>query len=85
MRNLMALTLLVACSSTGAADPVATLTLRWQDRFLEVIGPQIPGGPIRTHYLEAYCRPGSTDRDWNETVIPHQSRLVLGLRRREAN
>ena len=22
-------------------------------------------------YLEAYCRPGSTDREWKETVIPH--------------
>lgn len=76
MRNLIVFILLVTCSSTGAAEPVATLTIRWQDRFLEVIGPQIPGGPIRTHYLEAYCRPGSTDRDWNETVIPHQSSLV---------
>ena len=27
--------------------------------------------------LEAYCRPGSTDRDWHETVIPHESELVL--------
>ena len=34
------------------------------------------GESIRIHYLEAYCRPGSTDRDWSETVIRHQSRLV---------
>ena len=57
-----------------AAEPA--LTLKWENRFLEVIGPGIPGGPIRTHYLEAYCRPGSTDRDWRETVIPHQSKLI---------
>jgi len=76
MRNVIGLIILLGCSSIDAADPVATLTLRWQDRFLEVIGPQIPGGSIRTHYLEAYCRPGSTDRDWNETVIRHQSRLI---------
>ncbi len=76
MRNLIGLIILLSCASIEAADPVATLTLRWQDRFLEVLGPQIPGGSIRTHYLEAYCRPGSTDRDWSETVIRHQSKLV---------
>ena len=76
MRNLIVLSYLLVCSVTTAADPDKTLTLRWQDRFLEVMGPGIPGGAIRTHYLEAYCRPGSTDRDWSETVIPHQSRLV---------
>ena len=52
------------------------LTIHWKDRFLEVRGEAIPGGPIRTHYLEAYCRPGSTDRDWSETVIRHSSKLV---------
>ncbi|MCG8649256.1 MAG: hypothetical protein MI861_05460, partial [Pirellulales bacterium] len=52
------------------------LTLHWEKRFLEIRGDNIPGGPIRTHYLEAYCRPGSTDRDWHETVIPHTSRLI---------
>ena len=76
MRYLIVLTLLSTWFSANAADPVSTLTIDWKDRFLEVIGPQIPGGPIRTHYLEAYCRPGSTDREWKETVIPHESRLV---------
>jgi hypothetical protein len=27
-------------------------------------------------YLEAYCRAGSTDRDWHETVIGHSTELV---------
>lgn len=52
------------------------LTIEWKDRYLEVKGAVIPGGPIKTHYLEAYCRPGSTDRDWKKTVIRHTSRLV---------
>ncbi len=52
------------------------LSVHWSERYLEVRGDSIPGGPIRTHYLEAYCRPGSTDRDWHETVIPHESKLV---------
>ncbi|MDG2223036.1 MAG: hypothetical protein P8L85_16770 [Rubripirellula sp.] len=74
MRILFALSWVLVASVALAAEP--TLTLKWENRFLEVIGPHIPGGPIRTHYLEAYCRPGSTDRDWRETVIPHQSQLV---------
>ncbi len=55
---------------------ISGLSITWKERYLEVIGDMIPGGPIRTHYLEAYCRPGSTDRDWNKTVIRHDSRLV---------
>jgi hypothetical protein len=27
-------------------------------------------------YLEAYCRAGSTDRDWRQTVIPHKAELL---------
>lgn len=75
MKKLIALFSLVSVAQTCfSADP--TLTLKWEDRFLEVIGPHIPGGPIRTHYLEAYCRPGSTDRVWGETVIRHKSELI---------
>ncbi|MDA9857170.1 hypothetical protein N9D23_03560 [Rubripirellula sp.] len=74
MRFLFSLLWVLLASITLAAEP--NLTLKWENRFLEVIGAHIPGGPIRTHYLEAYCRPGSTDRDWRETVIPHQSKLV---------
>jgi hypothetical protein len=35
-----------------------------------------PGETIETHYLEAYCRPGSTAREWGETVIKHTAELV---------
>ena len=65
----------VSGSSHNRANP-SGLTISWADSYLEVKGAAIPGGPVRTLYLEAYCRPGSTDRDWNKTVIPHQSRLV---------
>jgi len=68
------------CASSSVADD--GLTLHWEKRYLEVRGKEIPGGPIRTHYLEAYCRPGSTDREWSKTVIPHKSRLVSATKKR---
>ena len=46
------------------------LTISWEKNFLTIRG-DFPGGELRTLYLEAYCRPGSTDREWRETVIPH--------------
>jgi hypothetical protein len=51
------------------------LKIQWKDRYLKIKG-NFPGNEINIHYLEAYCRPGSTDRPWNETVIPHESDLV---------
>jgi hypothetical protein len=52
------------------------LTLHWADNFLTIRGPQLPGGEMRVMYLEAYCRPGSTDRDWGQTVIGHRTELI---------
>ncbi|MDA0813197.1 MAG: hypothetical protein O3C21_12525 [Verrucomicrobia bacterium] len=50
------------------------LKIEWQKNILRVKG-DFPGGAIDIWYLEAYCRPGSTDRDWNETVIKHETTL----------
>ena len=66
---------------TNVADEDG-LSLHWKDRFLEVRGAGIPGGPIITNYLEAYCRPGSTDQEWGKTVIRHKSRLVKATAKR---
>src|SRR5437868_1675422 len=46
------------------------LSISWEKNYL-TIRSDFPGGELRTLYLEAYCRPGSTDREWRETVIPH--------------
>src|SRR5262245_43625593 len=51
------------------AEP-AGLTIAWEKNFLTVRG-DFPGRELKILYLEAYCRPGSTDREWRETVIPH--------------
>ena len=55
---------------------VTDITIGWKDNILSIYHPQIPGGKIDTWYLEAYCRPGSTDRPWNETTIGHRTELV---------
>jgi hypothetical protein len=59
-----------------ASAESAPLTLSWADNFLTIHGAHLPGGQVRIQYLEAYCRPGSTDRDWRQTVIPHKTKLV---------
>jgi chloramphenicol 3-O-phosphotransferase len=51
------------------------MAISWTNSYLTVRGT-FPGNEIRIHYLEAYCRPGSTDRDWSETVIGHMTEVV---------
>ncbi len=68
---LFSLALLV--STTGYCEG---LSMRWDGRYLDVSGENVPGDFVRTHYLEAYCRAGSTDREWKDTVVKHTSRLV---------
>ena len=63
------------CALAGMVDEPA-LTLSWANNFLLIHGAHLPGGQVRIQYLEAYCRPGSTDRDWRETVIKHKTELV---------
>jgi len=53
----------------SAAEP-AGLTIAWEQNYLTIRG-DFPEGELKILYLEAYCRPGSTDREWRETVIPH--------------
>jgi hypothetical protein len=68
--------LLSFASGVIARAAEQSLTATWKDNFLVVQGEHVPGGEIRTLYLEAFCRPGSTDRDWGKTVISHKTELV---------
>jgi hypothetical protein len=52
------------------------LTLAWEKNMLTIRSERLPGGAVKVWYLEAFCRPGSTDRDWRQTVIPHQTQKV---------
>lgn len=51
--------------------------MSWEREYLTIRGDHLPGREIRTLYLEAFCRAGSTDADWvKHTVVPHRSELV---------
>src|SRR5260370_16677978 len=80
--------ILVAGAAAGAAaamNPVvnlladeqqpAPLELSWAKNFLTIRG-RFPGDEIKIMYLDAYCRPGSTDRDWSLTVLSHPARHI---------
>ncbi len=52
------------------------IRIAWANGMLRIDDPRLPGRPITIHYLEAYCRAGSTDRMWEETVVRHRSDLL---------
>ena len=74
-----------AAGTAAAMNPVVTLfadekqpaplELSWAKNFLTIRG-RFPGDEIKIMYLEAYCRPESTDRDWSQTVISHTARQI---------
>jgi hypothetical protein len=66
----------LALAAEEAAPATDGLSIIWEKDWLTIKGDKIPGGPVRIHYLEAYCRPGSTDREWKETTIGHTTELV---------
>ena len=76
MRTLTLLALLALAAVRGARADDADLTLSWDKDILTIRSSRLPGGELNVWYLEAYCRPGSTDRDWSQTVIPHKSQVV---------
>lgn len=56
------------------------LAIDWEKNFLIITG-SFPGSEMRINYLEAYCRPGSTDADWGKhTVIPHRAEKLAASR-----
>lgn len=73
----LALLLIIALPAFAAlADDAPPLSLDWKDNYLTIHGPNLPGGEVRIHYLEAYCRPGSTKRKWAETTIGHHTKRL---------
>jgi len=75
MHRFVLILLVAAGPLVSAAEP-KPLAISWEKNFLTIRG-DFPGDEIKIMYLEAYCRPGSTDRDWGQTVIPHKAELLL--------
>lgn len=70
------LAMLLAATTTLAAAS-GPLRLQWADDYLTISGDDLPGNSIAIHYLEAYCRAGSTDADWvAHTVVGHRTELL---------
>lgn len=63
-------------SARGDEAVPADFRLSWEKNMLTVTGKNLPGGKVPIWYLEAYCRPGSTDREWGKTVIGHTTQLI---------
>lgn len=80
IRLPIALTLVAAAVIAGPVaqgqDSDRDLTIHWAKSTLTIHGDHIPGGKLEIWYLEAYCRPGSTDREWGKTTIGHDTRLI---------
>jgi hypothetical protein len=62
-------------SPASAAEPLG-LTISWEKNDLTISSEKLPGKEMKVNYLEAYCRPGSTDREWGQTVIGHTTKFV---------
>ena len=77
MENVLKIRFWVLClilvSSVKSAEP---LRLSWTNNLLTVTSPTLPGGKLEVWYLEAFCKAGSTKRDWGKTTIPHKTTLL---------
>ena len=67
--------LLLSLGSLCSAEDLG-LTLAWDKNLLTIHSDKLPGRVMTVNYLEAYCRAGSTDREWGQTVIGHTTQLL---------
>lgn len=74
-RTLSTAVCLLAAVAATATGQDGGLSIAWEKNYLTIRG-DFPGQELKILYLEAYCRPGSTDREWGQTVIPHTAELV---------
>src|SRR5688572_8176243 len=70
---LIVILILISPSAFSAPEP---LQLSWTNSMLVISAPWLPGEKIEVWHMEAFCRSGSTKREWNETVVSHKTELV---------
>lgn len=68
--------ILLALASDPVSGQTRDLTLAREKNWLVIQGAHLPKGEIRINYLEAYCRPNSTEADWHDTTIGHTTELL---------
>jgi hypothetical protein len=73
---LAPLVVMIGSAPTTIASTEDHLQISWSADWLTVRGGLLGDHDLRVHYLEAYCRNHSTNRPWNQTVIPHRARLL---------
>ncbi len=71
--NLGTLFYILCISSIHQSEAI---TLERDKNWLILHDERVPTGKIRINYLEAYCRPNSTDADWHDTTIGHKTELT---------
>jgi hypothetical protein len=54
----------------------SALEISWTNNLMTVMGTNVPGGKLEVWYLEAFCRTGAHDRNWNQTTLPHKTTLL---------
>ncbi len=60
----------------GGLDAAEPLHVSWTNRILTVRSERLPQGHLEILYLEAFLRPGAQQRDWRQSVLPHQTTLI---------
>ena len=73
---LLLLVILMPPHGAFSAERQPPLQLSWTNNMLTISAPWIPGEKVEVWHMEAFCRPGSTKRDWHETTVPHRTTLV---------
>ena len=76
MQGLTTISYSIVAACVSASAQGVALQIEWRENILTLSGPGVPGEKFETWYLEAFCRKGSTNRKWEETVVPHTTRLV---------
>jgi hypothetical protein len=75
--------LALALGTLSLAAPAALLDpnrLSWSNNLLTWSNPDLPGGKLEILYPEAFCRKGSTDRDWEKTIWKQKTVLDSATR-----
>lgn len=77
MRYSLIISTLILLAAPLPAEESSPLMLHWEKNFLTISGEHLPGKEIKIHYLEAYCRAGSTNANWREhTKMKHETEIL---------